>query len=79
MNVKNIIYWFSKITLMDEIIGFIYWVTSICGIFFVIKISSNSVLTAVITILYIATAAFVYFFVIKKINKFFNKKTKDIL
>jgi len=57
-----------KFTLLDEIIGFIYWAIIIYGIFFISNVISNPVILVVTLIIYIVASAFAYIFGLKRLK-----------
>jgi len=71
---KKIIYFISKIALLDELIGLIYWAFSIYGIFLIIEHSHNQTFRIIALILYILAIAIIYLTLLKKIKYYFKKK-----
>jgi hypothetical protein len=70
MKLKKWIYYITKFTLIDQILGFIYWVFAIYGIFFLIEHISNKVLIAVILCVYIISVILFYGFLDDKVYTF---------
>ncbi len=72
MKPKNWVYYISKFTLIDEILGFIYWGLSIYGIFLITeRIESQTVLIIMLCI-YIISVVIIYITLLKKIKLYFK-------
>ncbi len=63
---------FIKFTLLDEVIGFIYWAVIIYGIFLIFNYISNSVMLGINLIIYIVASAVVYIFGLKRLKVLFK-------
>ncbi len=63
---------FIKFTLLDEVIGFIYWAVIIYGIFLIFNYISNSVMLGITLIIYIVASAVVYIFGLKRLKVLFK-------
>jgi hypothetical protein len=72
MILKKWAYYFSKFTLIDEILGFIYWALVIYGVFLIVERIENQVAIIAALFIYIVTAAILYIFVIKKMKIYFK-------
>ncbi len=59
---------FIKFTLLDEIIGFIYWALIIYGIFLISNYISNSILLGMTLIIYVVLSALGYVLGLKKLK-----------
>jgi len=66
---------FIKFSLLDELLGFAYWVCVLCGLFFIANNVYGAILLAFSLLVYICITAVVYILIIKKLNKkLLNKK-----
>lgn len=74
MFIKKIIYYLSRLTLIDEILGFLYWALTVYGMFLIIDAVENKVMVTIILIFYILFLSIFYITVVKKIKKFFINK-----
>lgn len=74
MFIKKIIYYLSRLTLIDEILGFLYWALTVYGMFLIIDAVDNKVMVTIILIFYILFLSIFYITVVKKIKKFFINK-----
>lgn len=72
MKSKSWIYYISKVTLIDEILGFAYWALSIYGIFLISRHVNSSIVMAIILSTYVILVVIFYIFIIKKIKSFFK-------
>jgi hypothetical protein len=63
---------FIKFTLLDEVIGFIYWAGIIYGIFLIFNYISNSVMLGITLIIYIVASAVAYIFGLKRLKVLFK-------
>lgn len=75
MKSKKWIYRISKITLADEILGFIYWALAIYGVFIISRNVSNNIIMAIILFSYIISVTAFYIFIIKKIKMFLKESS----
>lgn len=73
MKTKSLIYYISKFTLLDEILGFIYWGLAIYGIFFIADYIKNETVVIVALLIYIIFVAIMYITIVKKITLYFKK------
>ena len=71
MNVKRFLYYLSKITLLDEIVGFLYWLLGIYGIYVLIDYTKNDAVRVLFLVIYILALVIVYFTLIRKIKNYF--------
>lgn len=76
MRLKRWIYYISKISLIDEILGFIYWAISIYGIFLISSHLNSSTAMIAILFTYIILVVVFYIFIIKKIKTFLKGSTE---
>jgi len=63
---------FIKFTLLDEVIGFIYWAVIIYGVFLISNYISNSVMLGITLIIYIVASAFAYIYGLKRLKTLFK-------
>ena len=73
MQLKKIIYYASKFTLLDELIGFLYWAFSIYGIFLIIEYFNNEVLRIVSLSAYVLAIVIIYLTLLKKVKDYFKE------
>ena len=73
MRLRKFVYHLMKFALMDEIIGVIYSMLAIYGIFIIINGINNTALMIAMLCLYIILVPVVYIFFAKKIKSFFKK------
>lgn len=73
MKTKSLIYYISKFTLLDEILGFIYWGLAIYGILFIPDYIKNETVVIVALLIYIIFVAIMYITIVKKITLYFKK------
>ncbi|PKM46527.1 MAG: hypothetical protein CVV05_02295 [Gammaproteobacteria bacterium HGW-Gammaproteobacteria-1] len=69
-------YYISKFTLLDEILGFVYWALAVYGIFLIVGCIDNQVAIVATICVYVVSVVVVYFFLIKKIKMFFKGDSK---
>lgn len=72
MNKKKWFYYLSKLTLIDEILGFLYWAAVIFGLFFIPGVFESGLLTGLFFGVYIVMAVVVYMYVLKRVASFFK-------
>ena len=79
MDVKRIIYIFSRVTLLDEILGFIYWVFAIAGLYFLTTLFETLpvILVALMLVIYIIFVTLFYIFILKRVFRFFKGENKS--
>ncbi len=68
MTLKKLVYYFSKFTLIDEILGFIYWVLALYGMFLIREYIKSQLAIIAVIFLYIVTVVFLYIFLIKRVK-----------
>jgi len=74
---NKFLYYIMKFTLLDEIIGFIYWALVILGIFYVTSRNFGPALTIILcSSLVLASVAF-YFYIIKRAQRFFKNEKRS--
>lgn len=76
MNKKRWVYYISKFTLIDEVLGFAYWALAIYGIFIVTNHVDGKVAMGISLGVYILTVVLIYICVLKKITGYFKTDTK---
>ncbi|RAU16437.1 hypothetical protein DN062_18160 [Nitrincola tibetensis] len=69
-------YYISKFTLIDEILGLLYWALAIYGIFVLLSYLSNKLVIGVVLCAYIVLVVVIYIYVLKKVTAFFKNKTE---
>jgi energy-converting hydrogenase Eha subunit C len=72
MSAKKWAYYFSKFTLLDELLGIVYWALSIYGIFLIIESGYSDIAVILILCVYIIVVVILYIFLIKKIKRYFK-------
>ncbi|MET0027798.1 MAG: hypothetical protein ABW101_09185 [Candidatus Thiodiazotropha sp.] len=72
MNANKWLYFFSKFTLIDEILGFAYWALAIYGIFLIVGALNNAIVMVIVLGAYIVSVTLFYLFLSKKIKSFFK-------
>lgn len=76
MKPKDWMYYISKFTLIDEVLGFIYWALSIYGIYLIVEnIKSSPILIATLCV-YIISVVITYITVLKKMKQYFKRNTE---
>ncbi|MGI5310441.1 hypothetical protein [Rheinheimera sp. WS51] len=70
---KKWTYYLSKLTLLDEILGFIYWALASYGIFLIAGYIESQIAMICAFLIYIITVAFFYIFISKKVKKYINE------
>ena len=73
MTPKKLAYYLSKITLLDEVLGFIYWAFAIYGIFLIAGYIKNQIAMISVIFIYIVTVTFFYIFILKRLKKYFKR------
>lgn len=73
---KKLAYYLSKITLLDEVLGFIYWAFAIYGIFLIAGYIKNQIATISVILIYIVTVTFFYIFFLKRLKKYFRRTSE---
>ncbi len=76
MPLRKWAYYLSKFTLIDELLGFVYWAFAIYGIFLITGNIKSQIAMISILLAYVVTVAIFYIFILKKIKKFFMGKPK---
>jgi hypothetical protein len=72
MSAKKWAYYLSKFTLLDELLGIVYWALSIYGIFLIIDSGYNGIAIIPILCIYIIVVVILYIYLIKKIKLYFK-------
>jgi len=72
MKPKNWVYYISKFTLIDEVLGFIYWGLSIYGIFLITDNIKNQTFLIAALCIYIVSVVIIYITILRKIKLFFK-------
>lgn len=66
-------YYLSKLTLIDEVFGLLYWAIALYGIFVILGHFSNKLVAGAVLGTYIVLVVVIYIFVLKKVAAFFKK------
>ena len=72
MNKRRWVYYLSKFTLIDEVLGFLYWAAVVYGLFFIPGFFNSALLTGIFFSVYIVMAVVVYIYVLKRVTSFFK-------
>lgn len=72
MTPKKWTYYLSKLTLIDEILGFIYWALAIYGMFLIAGYIESQIAMISALLIYIITVAIFYIFILKKVKRYFK-------
>lgn len=79
MNVKRGFYYLAKFTLLDELLGFIYWAIALLGLFELFSYfdttSLSPVITTTVVVLYVVLVTVVYIYGLLRLVRFFKKET----
>lgn len=73
---KKWAYYLSKLTLIDEILGFIYWALAIYGMFLIAGYIKSQMAMISALFIYIITVAIFYIFILKKVKRYFKGDPK---
>lgn len=73
---KKLAYYLTKITLIDEILGFIYWALAIYGIFFIAGYTKNQIAMIFVLFIYIITVVIFYIFILKRVKRHFKRNVE---
>jgi hypothetical protein len=76
MTPKKWAYYLSKFTLIDEILGFIYWALAIYGMFLIAGYIKSQIAMISALFIYIVTVAIFYIFILKKVKRYFKGEPK---
>jgi len=74
---NKFLYYFIKFTLLDEIIGFIYWALVILGLFYVVGRNYGPALTIVLCSSVVLASVAFYFYIIKRAQRFFKSEKRS--
>ena len=72
MKLKKFFLLLIKFTLLDELIGFIYWALTLYGLFLIANNISGSILLAISLLTYIVLITTVYILFLKKLKSYFK-------
>lgn len=70
MTGKKWLYYISKFTLIDEILGFVYWALAIYGLFVIVDYIESRIAIVGILLVYIIAVSVLYIFVVKRVKYF---------
>ncbi len=73
---KKLAYYLSKLTLIDEILGFIYWALAIYGMFLIAGYIKSQMAMISALFIYIITVAIFYIFILKRVKRYFKGDPK---
>lgn len=76
MKPKDWIYYVSKFTLIDEVLGFLYWVLSLYGIYLIVENINSSPILILTLCVYIVSVVIIYITVLKKIKHYFKHNSE---
>ncbi len=76
MNLKRDFRFIVKLSLIDELVGIIYWAVALYGIYLLINCISSAIFLAITLVIYIVTVSIGYILFLKALNRFLkvNKK-----
>jgi len=81
MGAKRFFYILSKVTLIDEILGFVYWALALYGLFKIFSVTGNagfgSVLSLILALGYAFLITLVYIYGLRRLTKFFKGEPAD--
>ena len=69
MELRKIVYYFSKITLIDEILGFLYWALAILGILLIVDRIGANLTTIIVLVVYIPLVTVTYILLSKALKR----------
>lgn len=73
---KKWAYYLSKFTLIDEVLGFIYWALAIYGMFLIAGYIKSQIAMISVLLIYIVTVAIFYIFILKRVKRYFKGEPK---
>ncbi len=76
MTPKKWAYYLSKFTLIDEVLGFIYWALAIYGMFLIAGYIKSQIAMISVLLIYIVTVAIFYIFILKRVKRYFKGEPK---
>ena len=76
MTPKKWAYYLSKLTLIDEILGFIYWALAIYGMFLIVGYIKSQMAMISALFVYIITVTIFYIFILKRVKRYFKGDPK---
>lgn len=81
MNVKRGFYYLAKFTLLDELLGFIYWAIALLGLFELFSYfdttSLSTVVTTTLVAIYIIVVTVLYIYGLRRLVRFFKTESID--
>lgn len=79
MNVKRGFYYLAKFTLLDELLGFIYWAIALLGLFELFSyfdtVALGIVITSTSVVLYVVLVTVVYIYGLRRLVRFFKEES----
>ena len=76
MGAKKIFYYITKIALLDEIVGILYWAFSLYGLYLIINHISEGFIKIAAIVVYILFVVVVYMMFLKKVSSYFRRIEK---
>lgn len=81
MSAKRFFYLLSKFTLVDEILGFVYWALALYGLYKIFSLTSNAgfgpVLLVILALGYALLITLVYIYGLRRLTNFFKGEPTD--
>ena len=78
MNVKRAVYYLAKFTLLDELLGFIYWAVALLRLFELFSyfdaVALSIVTTSTLVVLYVVLVTVVYVYGLRRLVRFFKQE-----
>ncbi|WP_426370103.1 hypothetical protein [Pseudocolwellia sp. HL-MZ7] len=71
MKLKNSLKALIKFTLLDDLVGFIYWVLALYGLFLISNNISGPIYLILSLVIYIVIIAMLYILFLKKLKRYF--------
>lgn len=72
MKTRRVIYWVSKFTLLDELLGMLYWGLAIAGIFFLVEFAVPRNLVLILLPTYLVFVVVIYLAAVKRARACFS-------
>lgn len=73
MRTRMVLYWVAKVTFLDQVAGFFYWVLVVLGLFLLVDTVAPLGLFFVIFPVYALGVTLFYIFVLKRVKGWFLK------
>jgi len=72
---KKWVYFLSKFTLIDELLGLLYWGIAIYGVFFIMENIKTQTVLIITLCIYIISIVLIYIVLLKKAKTYFKGNT----